>query len=135
MNTKNSLGILALVLMGALVLQYLLGMYVNLFVTFPENAAAGQLWEFAWGAPALAAHIVLAFLILIGAIAFFVRALRSRNRTWIWSALVALIAVLAAGYSGASFIPSQTDIYSYSMALWFIVALASLGWGAYAAGE
>jgi hypothetical protein len=121
--------------MGALVVQYLLGMYVNLFVPFPENATEGQLWAFSWSQPALAAHIVLAFLLSLGAIILCIRSVRSKSRVWIWSSFIGLIALLAAGFSGSRFIPTQTDAYSYSMALWFIAAFASYGWGAYASGK
>lgn len=132
MKPQNPLRIQALVLMGALVVQYALGMYVNLFVAFPESGTEGQLWEFAWSQPALAAHIILAFLILFGAIAFCIRAARRRNKALIWSSLVGLLAVFAAGASGATFVPSQTDLYSYSMSLAFIIAFLSYGWSLYA---
>jgi uncharacterized membrane protein YhaH (DUF805 family) len=119
-------------LICALVVQYALGMYVNLYVPFPEGIVGNQLWEFAWSQPALAAHIILAILIFLGSIALCIRAARTRNRTWIWSAFIGLLAIFGAGASGASFIPSQNDIYSYSMALGFIVAIASYGRGVFA---
>jgi hypothetical protein len=132
---KNPLRIQAMVLIGFLVLQYLVGMYVNLFVPFPENATAGQLWEFAWGSPALAAHIIIAILILIGSIVLCIRAARRREKVWVWTSLIGLLAILAASFSGASFIPSQTDIYSYSMALTFLIAFCSYAWGVYASSR
>jgi hypothetical protein len=115
-------------LLVALVVQYVVGMYVNLFISFPDTTVQGQLWEFAWSQPALAAHIILAIPILLGAIVQCVRAARSHNRTWIWSSFIGLLAVAAAGASGASFIPSQTDIYSYSMAIAFLIAFIAYAW-------
>jgi len=112
------------ILIGVLTLQYLVGMYVNLFVQFPDQTG-DQLWGFAWSQPALALHIILAFLILIGAIVLCVRAARRRDRTWIWASGIGLLAVLAAGASGASFIPTQNDILSYSMAVAFIIAISA----------
>lgn len=117
--------------MGALVVQYALGMYVNLFVTFPDNATQTQSWEFARSQPALLAHIILAALILIGAIVLCIRSARYRSKSWIWASLIGLLAVLAAGASGAQFIPTQTDLYSYSMSLAFLIAFLSYGWGLY----
>jgi hypothetical protein len=131
MNPRQLRGlrIQSVFLLIALVVQYALGMYVNLFISFPDTTAnEGQLWEFAWAQPALATHIVLAMLILLGAIVQCIRASRSHNGTWIWSSLIGLLAVLAAGASGASFIPSQTDLYSYSMSIAFLIALVAYAW-------
>ncbi|HEV8666492.1 MAG TPA: hypothetical protein VN665_01415 [Candidatus Paceibacterota bacterium] len=119
----------AMFLIGALVVQYALGMYVNLFVSFPENATDGQLWEFAWSQPPLAAHIILAILLLLGAIVALVRAVLYKNKGWIIANTVGLLAILAAGASGASFIPSQGDIYSYSMSLAFLAAMLAYALG------
>ena len=126
---ERSLRIQGVFLSVALVIQYALGMYVNLFVSFPENANEGQLWEFAWSQTPLAAHIILAILILLGAIVALVRALLHKNRTWIIANSIGLVAVLAAGASGAIFIPSQTDLYSYSMSLAFLIAILAYAWG------
>lgn len=115
-------------LWGALIVQYALGMYVNLFVSFPNNATEGQLWEFAWSQPSLAAHIILAILILLAAITLCIRAIRSKDRRWIVASSIGLLAVLAAGVSGAAFIPSQSNAYSYSMSLMFLIAILSYAW-------
>jgi hypothetical protein len=125
----KSLRIQGWFLLVGLVMQYALGMYVNLFVSFPDGLNEGQLWEFAWSQPALAAHIVLAILIFLGGIVLCIRAYLQQDKRWIWASFVGLLAVLAAGASGASFIPTQGDIYSYSMALFFIVAFGAYAWG------
>lgn len=130
MNPRlRSLRIHGIFLTVALVVQYALGMYVNLFVTFPENATQSQLWEFAWSQKSLASHILLAFLILFGAIVLAIRAVRFKNVIWIRASGIGLLAVLAAGASGATFIPSQSDIYSYFMSLAFLIAILSYMWG------
>ncbi|MDE2213430.1 MAG: hypothetical protein KGJ34_02790 [Patescibacteria group bacterium] len=132
MDPRNRLlRIQSMVLIGALIVQYALGMWVNLYVSFPQSATEGQLWEFAWSQVPLASHIILAFLILIGAIVLCVRSFYYRLRVWKISSTIGLIAILLAGGSGATFIPSQTALYSYSMSLWFLVALFSFGWGLY----
>jgi hypothetical protein len=131
MNARQFRGlrIQTAVLIGALIVQYAFGMYVNLYVSFPDTAATeGQLWEFAWSQPALATHIVLAILILLGAIVLCVRAARAKNPTWIWCSLIGLLAILAAGASGASFIPSQLNLYSYAMSLAFLIAFLAYAW-------
>lgn len=124
----RSLRIHAMALSVALIVQYALGMRVNLFISFPENAAPGDLWHFAWSQPGIAGHIVLAVLILLGALVYFVRALIYRRKPWVWSAVVGLIAVLAAGGSGAAFVSTQSDAYSYVMSIAFILALIAYGW-------
>lgn len=131
MNPDNlrSLRIQGMLLLGALIVQYMLGMYVNLFVSFPENATDGQLWEFAWSQKPLAMHILLAILILLGAVVALVRAALYKNKKWIVANSIGLAAILAAGASGAVFIPSQTDAYSYAMSLAFLVAILSYAWG------
>jgi hypothetical protein len=120
-------------LLSALVVQYLLGMYVNLFVAFPSSATEQQLWEFAWSQPALAAHIILAILILLGAIVLCTRAIFGKNRQWIVASSVGLIATLAAGASGVVFIPLQSDVYSYVMSLMFLIAILSYAWAMFGA--
>jgi hypothetical protein len=134
MSPKDSRGlrIQGAFLVAALVLQYLLGMYVDLFVPFPEGLAPDQLWAFSWSEPALAAHIVLATLLLLGAVVLCIRALLRRDNVWIIASVTGLAALIAAGLSGAQFIPTQNDVFSYLMAVTFIVAILAYGWGIYA---
>lgn len=134
-ENQRPLVIQAAVLVAALIVQYALGMYVNLFISFPDSATEGQLWEFAWSQKPLAAHIILAILILLGGIVFCIRAMRSKNRRWIIASFVGLLAVLAAGGSGATFIPSQTDAYSYSMSIMFLIAILAYAWPLFASAK
>lgn len=124
-----------IVLMAALVVQYALGMYINMFISFPDQATEGQLWEFAWAHWPVSTHIILAGLLALGAIVLCVRAARVRSRPLIWSSLIALLALFVAGGSGGQFIPTQNDAWSYSMALAFIVAFCAYAWGLWAARE
>ncbi|MGH7141395.1 MAG: hypothetical protein ACREGH_02055 [Minisyncoccia bacterium] len=130
-----SLRINGMFLLGVLVVQYALGMYVNLFVSFPQNATGGQLWEFDWSQPPLASHTMLAFLIFLGAIVFCVRAMLYKQKKWIVGSVIGLLGVLAAGGSGATFVPTQTDLYSFSMSLCFLVAFASYCWVLFGTGK
>lgn len=124
-----SLRIQGAMLLSALVLQYALGMYVNLFVEFPQDASVGQLWEFSWRQPALAAHIILGILLFIGAIIFWIRAARFHSTTWKAPATLGFVGILAAGASGAAFVPSQTNLFSYLMSLSFLLAFFAYSWG------
>jgi heme A synthase len=131
MEHRGRLNTQAMVLIVFLVVQYVLGMAANLFVQFPQNADAGELWGFAWSQALVAAHIVIGTLMVIGAIVLVVRSLIRKNRSWIVFSIIGLLAILAAALTGATFISTQSDAYSYSMSLAFIVALAAYGWGVY----
>jgi uncharacterized membrane protein HdeD (DUF308 family) len=128
---KNPLRIQSYFLLGFLGLQYLLGMAANLFVKFPDTNNEKTLWEFAKTQSLLVTHIVLAFLLLIGGIVFLVRAMRRKEKNWIIAASVGLVSILVAIIGGAQFVPTQQDGYSYTMAIAFMVALLSYGWGLY----
>ena len=126
---KDPLRIQSYFLLGALVLQYLLGMFANMFVHFPDTTNEKSLWEFAKSHAPIVSHIILALLLVIGGIVFLIRAIRRKEKHWIIAASVGLVAMLVASFGGAQFIQTQQDGYSYTMAVAFIVAVFSYGWG------
>jgi len=130
---KDPLKIQSHVLLGFLIVQYILGITINLFVQFPDTKSETVLWEFAKSQTAVMLHIILGGLLLIGACVFMVRAARSKNKQWIISASVGLFAILVAVITGAKFVPTQEDMFSFIMALAFIVALIAYSWGIYKA--
>ena len=86
----------------ALLIQYALGMVVNLYVTVPARDQGGGVLvaigrAFANGPVALAIHAGLGLLILAGTISLVVRSVVSRRRPLIWLTAVTLLAVLGAG--------------------------------------
>ncbi len=119
-------------LIVGLTIQYLLGEFANIFIHFPDGQKGGQLWKFAWTQIPLALHIIIGFLLLFGAIVFFIRALVQKDRLWIFVSSLAGFVILEAVIAGAIFIPTQKDVYSYIMAVNFLIALFSLFWGIYA---
>lgn len=131
-NTKNptphTLG-----LIGLLILQFLLGMFAALFVHFPEGVSESQIWKFAGQEGIIAIHIILGLLILLGAIVLVVRTIILKDKTWIITSLVGLAGVILADVTGFLFIPQQNDMYSYCMAVGFIIALVAYFWGVYKA--
>ena len=130
MDTKpKRLYIQAVFLILFLIIQYAFGMAANLFVQFPENASAGKLWEYAWSQTLTSAHIIIGILLVLGALVFVVRAIRSSSRAWIVPSITGLLAIIAAGASGSLFIATQNGLYSYGMSLAFLVALIAYGWG------
>lgn len=121
----------AIGMVALLVIQYLLGIAAALFVHFPESGNDVVFWEFARTQTLVVLHILVAALILIGTIALWVRAIIYKNKLWQIVAGLSLMAVIVAVLGGAKFIPSQSDSYSFIMAVGFIAAFISYGWGIY----
>jgi hypothetical protein len=123
---KTSLG-----LSIALLVQYALGMWVNLYVTVPKRdqgggvpAAVGR--ALSSGPAALALHAGIGLVIVIGSVALVARAIQARHRMTIVTSLISLLAVAGAAVSGATFVNTGTDGASLGMALLTAVALLCL---------
>jgi len=115
----------------ALLIQYALGMVVNLYVTVPARDQGGGILvaigrAFANGPVALAIHAGLGLLILAGTISLVVRSVVSRRRPLIWLTAVALLAVLGAALNGAAFVNTGNNGASLGMAMLTGVALLCL---------
>src|SRR5690348_6726148 len=124
----------------AVVVQYALGIWVNLYVTVPARdegggflAAIGR--ALANGPVALGLHAGLGLLLVLGSISLVVRSVLSRNRALIVASAVFLLALLGAASSGASFVNSGNDSASASMAMLTGVALICSLISLYVAGS
>jgi hypothetical protein len=109
----NSMGAAVL-----LIIQFGLGMGVNLYVTLPKNKS---FFATVFGSATLAAHAIVALLLLGASIAALVRAIRSRKA--IAFTAVGLAAILAAAGAGASFAGHQNNGASLGMSLATAVAM------------
>jgi hypothetical protein len=123
---KTSLG-----LSIALLVQYALGMWVNVYVTVPKRdqgggvpAAVGR--ALSSGPAALALHAGIGLVIVIGSVALVARAIQARHRMTIVTSLISLLAVAGAAVSGATFVNTGSDGASLGMALLTAVALLCL---------
>ncbi len=112
----------------ALLIQYGLGMWVNLYATIPardqgggEFAAIGR--ALSHGPAGLAVHTGLGLLLLIGSIVPVVRAVADRRPAFIVTSGVSLLAILGAAASGAAFVNAGSGGASLSMALLTALAL------------
>jgi len=134
-NAKTQAGLrtFAVLMIGFLIVQYVLGMVTNLWVEFPQTDQVNQLWDAARSQLPSAAHIVLGVLLLVGAIIFVIRAAAKHQRDWVVSSAVGLVGILVAAVGGATYVSSQSDTWSMVMALGFIASLVAYGWGVYAA--
>jgi hypothetical protein len=109
--------------MGAAVLlliEFGLGMGVNLYVTVPAHQ---PFFSTVFARGALAAHAVIAIFLLAAAVAALVRAIRAR-RVIVWAA-VGLVAIVAAAGAGAGFTSSGAAGASFAMALMTAIGLLS----------
>jgi hypothetical protein len=107
--------------MGAavmLVIQFGLGVGVNLYVTLPVTGRGGRGVGQAFSNGALLAlHTVFGLLLVVTAISLLVRAIAARHRPVIVTSAVGLLAIIAAAGSGASFVSDTAIGASLGMAL------------------
>ncbi len=120
----------------ALLVQYLAGMLVNLFVTVPAGHAgsnpseyfSGSFQSVVWaitqsGLPLLVFHAAWGLLLVLGALALVVRARAMRRRAVTVLAVLGFLFVLGAGFNGASFLDFAEDVSSMIMATLFALAM------------
>lgn len=123
--------------LGMLIIQFLLGMAVNLFVTIPGNhpganppeyfggVVTSVTWAILRGGLWLTLHAVWGLLIVLGALATMVQAIRIGGGARITFAVLGFIGVLAAGFNGGSFLNYHEDFSSMLMAVGFALGLTS----------
>jgi hypothetical protein len=111
--------------MGAsvlLIIQFGIGIGLNLFVTLPTNK---PFFSTVFGQGAVALHAIVALLLLGAAISALVRAIRAGNRTVTALTALGLAAILVAAGAGASFVGNGSNGASLTMALATAVAMFS----------
>ncbi len=118
-----------------LVVQFLFGVSVNLYVTIPTHhpgagsgpylsgAVSSVLWSFSSGLPLLIVHVVLGVVLLLSGIELVVHSVRAGRRAVIWLAALGLMAIIFAGFNGASFLKYNLNISSMLMSVGFAVAV------------
>jgi hypothetical protein len=137
MTTARSPRRLVAMLLAALALQLLLGMWVNLWVVIPSahpGAAAnsyfaGLLPATAWaldsGATMLRLHVALGIILFLGGLLALVRAVRSGDTAWVWATAIGFVAILGAAFNGLSFVNYNHNFSSYLMTVGFVIASLS----------
>lgn len=112
-------------LLIGLVIQYILGMYVNLFITFPDKLDDTQMWEFTKSQIPLLLHVILGLALFINSIVLIIFAFKyASTKTKIYS-IIGFLFLTLSFYTGESFITNQSDIFSYLMSLGFIGSFVS----------
>src|SRR5215831_152490 len=121
-----------LAILIVLIIQFTLGIGVNLYVTLPAAGRPGHASWFGNGA-LLALHAALGMFLILAAIFVLIRAVMARNVTFIVTSAAGLVAILLAAFFGSGFTDKLTDGYSFGMAITFTAALACYTIGLYTA--
>src|SRR5215472_17458737 len=122
----------SLAILIVLIIQFALGIGVNLYVTLPNAGDPGHGSWFSNG-PLLAMHAAIGMFLILAAIFVVVRAIMARNATLIVTSVPGLMAIVLAAFFGSGFTKNLTDGYSLGMAVAFAAALACYIIGLYAA--
>ncbi len=134
-------------MVGFLIVQYVIGMVLDFFIVLPashpgtaDGPYLARVWDgFAWamsgGGPALAAHVGIATLLVLGGIATLAFSIAGRNKIWIIASSFGLLGIVLAWLNGIEFINTGLDKHSFAMAIAFMIALLSYCAGLYYAKE
>jgi hypothetical protein len=107
-----------------LIVQFAVGIGVNLYVSLPAAGSGGRKVSQAFSnGPALALHVVLGLLLVLAAIGLLVQAIAARHGSVIAASAVGLVAILLAVMQGFSFVHDSTNAASMTMAVAGSVAL------------
>ncbi|MGH3195194.1 MAG: hypothetical protein ACRDOH_04885 [Streptosporangiaceae bacterium] len=119
-----------------LLVQYLLGMVVNLYVTLPgrhpgagagdyfAGAASGLAWVISQGPGWAAAHAAFGLALVLAALASVALARRLGSRTATVTAVLGALAIVGAGFNGVSFVNYGRAFSSMIMTGLWALALA-----------
>ncbi len=126
-STSAALRGTVMALLTALVVEYLLGVYANLEVSFPApgagNGAAAM--QTVTSSPGLLVHVGLGFLLVAMGVAAVLFAARGGGGAALWLVLAGLLALVGAGVGGMIFVMSgQGAAASFVMAVGFLVSFA-----------
>jgi hypothetical protein len=128
---QASLAVLALLL-----IQYGIGIGVNLYVTVPAADHGHTIGTAISDGPgALTAHIVLGLLLILVAAALVVQAIRARRPGVIATSVIGLLALVGAAVQGAAFVDKAHPSASMIMAVLTGVALLCYGISLYLLGS
>ena len=116
-----------ILLLTVLVVQFVAGMIVNLYVAFPGSLPAGSAWAWSFAHTGIVPlHVALGTVILVLSLAAIEFALWAEHRAGALSVGVGFVCVAVAYLGGMWFLTyGQSDLSSLVMALGFIAACVS----------
>jgi hypothetical protein len=121
----------------ALLVQFLLGMVINLFVTIPTSHPGAQTpqyfagvvqvigWAVATQWPWIALHVGFGVILAVTGVTFLLRAWRAGQRNVVIWCIVGGLAAIVAAFNGASFLIYGQDFSSMIMAAGFALSIGS----------
>ncbi len=130
-------------MLALLLVQFIIGMLVNLFVVLPSQhpgtnapeyfggVAQGVWWALGHGGWELSAHAGLGVLLGALSLVMLVVAIIARRRAWIIVTMLGWLGVFGAGFNGASFMNYGHDFSSLIMSIGFTLALVAYAVGFY----
>ena len=130
-----------------LVIQFLLGVAVNLFVKIPDQhpgsnppeyfsgVAQSSTWAILHGHILLALHAGFGLVLVLAAVGTLVQGIRSRQRGILLCTVFGFIGIGGAGFNGGSFLNYREDVSSMLMATGFAVAVVAYSVGMYLAAS
>lgn len=130
-----------------LLVQYLLGMVVNLFVTLPAHhpgsgagdyfggVASGLAWVIPRGPGWAAAHAAFGLALVLAAFAGVALSWRRASRACTGASVLGALAILGAGFNGASFLNYGQNYSSMIMSGLWALAVACYATGMFLAAR
>lgn len=125
----------------ALMIQFMLGIATNLFVTVPREhpgahppeyftgVAQSVTWAILHGPILLVLHAIVGLLAVILGFRLLVPAIRSHHRPTIVATVIGALAILSAGFNGGSYLNYHEDFSSMLMATFFAIAVTAYAVG------
>lgn len=115
-----------------LLIQYGIGVYVNLYATVPAGDDGKDIGTAISNGPAaLSVHAVLGILLILAALGLLIQAVTARHWAVLAAAAIALIAIVGAAAEGARFVSQGAADASMTMAVLTGVALLCYGTALY----
>jgi hypothetical protein len=111
-----------------LVIQFILGMYNNFYVTFPKTGFLND-WKFAGRSIPESLHILNGLIILVLTFITLIRAIRMKNRHMITVGIIGAFSMLLATLGGILYVSTQNDLASYAMSIGFLIGILNLNIG------
>jgi hypothetical protein len=123
--------------LAMLIVQFLLGMAVTLFVTIPSDhpganppeyfggVVTSVTWAILHGGLWLTLHTALGLVLVLAALGMLVQAIRLRGGGRITLAAIGLVGVLGAGFNGGSILNYHEDFSSMLMSVGFALAMSA----------
>jgi hypothetical protein len=130
-----------------LIIQFLVGMAVNLFVKIPldhpganppeyfSGVAQSVTWAILHGHVLLILHASLGLILVLNGVGLLIAAITMRARDLITVTAFGAFGILAAGFNGGSYLNYHEDFSSMLMATFFAVAVVSYAVGLFVTGR